>query len=613
MRRNTTPGSSANSTATQDHGKRIKSLASVIKSVLLGALLLIFMFLLPGSSHSDAAGYGYDLTSPYMKVTPNTRVAVQELKLTLKTSDESGIEEVRWDYGAFSAAHFQNGAGTVLTRSFSGSSALTVTQNGSYTFFCKDAYGNSSVITYEVTNIDSEPPVMILTLKDSSDGSKKISVRASDDRAILDLRWLKGYCEDPELDIWEEEGYDITGLTSFSIEKEGVYSVRAQDLAGNSTIRILDTQSVEFRAVWVSYLEFSKNGYSDADFQTYIDTMFDNIASMNMNAVVVQVRPFGDAMYDSDYFPWSVYASGTQGKDPGYDPLEYMVKAAHARGLQLHAWLNPYRITNNTTDYTTLSADNPARIWLEDNDTSNDRNVLSYDGKLYYNPAVPEVRELILNGVTEIAERYEVDGIHFDDYFYPSLGSNYKTNFDYLEYNSYQKKAADGDEVMDIADWRRNNVNILIHDIYAAIKEIDDTVEFGISPGGYIDYLSEDTRFYVDYETWMSEPGYIDYICPQIYWSFSHSKYPFDTTLNRWLSCERAPGVKVYVGIAAYKAGMKTEESDWYKDSDVLRNQVLYGRENGVDGFLFFRYAYFYNSTTQEGIERLLDILGEEN
>ena len=157
--------------------------------------------------------------------------------------------------------------------------------------------------------------------------------------------------------------------------------------------------------------------------------MFDNAKDLGMNAVIVHVRPFGDAFYPSRYFPWSKYISGTQGKDPGYDPLEYMVEAAHERGLQFHAWINPYRVTSGTTDVNTLSKDNKARKWMTSDDEEQRRRVIAFGGsvlqsfrrlgKAYYS-----------SGVKEIVENYDVDGIHFDDYFYPVLGTNYAKNFD---------------------------------------------------------------------------------------------------------------------------------------------------------------------------------------
>jgi uncharacterized lipoprotein YddW (UPF0748 family) len=375
----------------------------------------------------------------------------------------------------------------------------------------------------------------------------------------------------------------------------------------------------EFNAVWISYLEFNDRlkdpvtgepGFTEERFQSLIDEMFDNVVVLKMNAVVVHVRPFGDALYQSEYFPWSKYISGTQGKDPGFDPLKYMVSAAHDRGLEFHAWINPYRITNNTTDAMTLAKDNLARKTLTNKNKSDDRNVLTFAGALYYNPSSSWVQSLIRKGIREIVENYEVDGIHFDDYFYPTLGVNYNKNFDYPEYKEYYDWGKDnGVEIDLIENWRRGNVNRLIKKVYSDIKKIDETVEFGISPGGFIDYLLMDDRYYCDIKTWLSEPGYIDYICPQLYWSFSHAKFPYDKTLDRWLALRTNMEVKMYVGIPIYKSG-SNEETDWKNDADLLKKMVEYGRNTGlVDGYVYFRYDYFYKKVTHQGVDNLLKIL----
>ncbi|MGB4659233.1 MAG: family 10 glycosylhydrolase [Mobilitalea sp.] len=401
-------------------------------------------------------------------------------------------------------------------------------------------------------------------------------------------------------------------ITTNIVDADAVTSTDAED--------ITDTEEPdEFNAVWISYLEFNsrlidpdtgESGFTEERFIALIDEMFDNVVSLNMNAVVVQVRPFGDAMYPSDYFPWSKYISGTQGVDPGFDPLEYMVEAAHSRGLKFHAWINPYRVTNDTTKVSTLSTSNIAREWRTNTSTLDNRNILTFDGKLYFNPSVVTVRTLIRNGIKEIVENYDVDGIHFDDYFYPTLGANYKKSFDYKEYKVYYYDCKENDETPDsIVVWRRNNVNSLLQNVYSDIKEIDQTVEFGISPGGNISNLLMNDRYYCDVVTWLSEPGYIDYICPQIYWSFSHYSVPFDKTLDRWLALRTNENVKMYVGIATYRAGSSLEE-EWKKDSNILKKQVEYSRETGlVDGYIYFRYDFFFMKTTQKAVKNLLSIL----
>ncbi len=374
----------------------------------------------------------------------------------------------------------------------------------------------------------------------------------------------------------------------------------------------------EFQAVWISYLEFADRlkdpatgtmGFTMERFEAVIDDMFDQVVNLKMNAVVVQVRPFADAMYPSENFPWSKYISGTQGKDPGFDPLEYMVAAAHKRGLKFHAWINPYRITSGSTDVKLLSKDNSARIWLTNKTKEDDRRVLSYGGSLYYNPSDTGVQFLIIDGIKEIVEKYDVDGIHFDDYFYPTFGSEYAKVFDEKEYQTEVKWRKKNDvEITSIADWRRENVNYLIEYVYLTIKDINPEVVFGISPGGFIDSLTRDDRYYCDIETWLSEPGYIDYICPQIYWTFSNASYPYDKTLDRWLKLKTNPDVKMYVGIATYQSG--SDQPDWKKDSAMLKKQIEYGRKTGqVDGYIYFRYDYFFKKETKAGVQKLLKIL----
>ncbi len=410
---------------------------------------------------------------------------------------------------------------------------------------------------------------------------------------------------------WAASGKELPKSGSFEVSKSGYYSFRAEDVNGGVTVSYIYVD-MEFKAVWISYLEFKSTGYTKAEFEAQIDEMFDNVVDMGMNAVVVHVRPFGDAMYDSSYFPWSKYISGTQGKDPGFDPLEYMVEAAHDRGLQFHAWLNPYRITTKNTDIKTLAADNPARKWLTDKKKLNDRNVLSFDGNLYYNPAKSEVRTLIRNGVLEIVRNYDVDGIHFDDYFYPTLGSSYKKVFDAAEYNSYVKSYKEqgiADEILPIDEWRRQNVNFLVKGVYSAIKRENPDVVFGISPGGFLDTLRMNDRYYVDVDRWLSEPGYVDYICPQLYWSFEHSKYPFDGILNRWLELRKNTNVNVYVGIPVYKAG-SNEEPEFKKNTNILANMITTCRDTEqVDGYMFYRYNYFYSNATQKALKKMFSIL----
>lgn len=365
--------------------------------------------------------------------------------------------------------------------------------------------------------------------------------------------------------------------------------------------------SGEMRGVWVSYLDWNGWAKDEAGYKKAMDQTLDLCVQKGLNAVFLQVRPDGDAMYPSQYFPWSKFASGKQGKNPGYDPLAYAVQAAHQRGLQLHAWINPYRITGYLNRYSDLCASNPAIVWAKDGDSSNDRWVLCQNGEYYYNPAIPQVRQLIIDGVKEIVTNYEVDGIHFDDYFYPNLDdSKTETWFDYPEYQA-------GGTSLSVAAWRRNNVNELVKGVYSAVKSIRPQASFGISPEGYLQNLRKDTRQFTDVDTWMTQSGYVDYLMPQIYWGFEAKQngqaagYAFANCLNEWVTLKKKDNVKLYVGLALYKTGTDAvdgnEVPEWQRYHDIMKREVQAGRATGqVSGYCFYDLSSLTRAAAAEEV-----------
>lgn len=368
--------------------------------------------------------------------------------------------------------------------------------------------------------------------------------------------------------------------------------------------------SGEYRAFWLSYYDFNSyrkaaSGGSDASFRLWFTKVVKNGKKLGMKTVIVQVRPFGDALYPSRYFPWSEVISGKQGKNPGYDPLKIMTEVAHENGLRIEAWVNPYRVTSSSVNYRLLSPNNRARIWHGNRKTA--RNVLAYRGQLYYNPSSPAVRKLIVTGVKEIVNNYDVDGIHMDDYFYPSFSpGNVRTAFDAKEY----KKSAAGKRGQSISRYRRNQVNILVRQIHRAVKSVDRRLTFGISPAGDPDELSSNYAHYVDYRTWLASSSYIDYICPQIYWGFQHSYCQFDKITRKWKRAARSSSVKLYLGIAVYKSGHYTgsngrERREWKKDTSVLQKQIAYGRKKKVKGFAFFDYSDLVSSISRKAVLKM--------
>ena len=345
----------------------------------------------------------------------------------------------------------------------------------------------------------------------------------------------------------------------------------------------------EFRAVWVSTiynLDYpSTTGLSVAQLKSEATEILDNCKAMGMTAVILQVRPNGDALYKSSIYPWSQYLTGKQGVAPsgGFDPLEYWVKEAHKRGLELHAWINPYRVTRSgASDYNNLASTNPA--------VKHPEWVVKYsDGNYYLDPGIPEVRQLVADGVTEIVKNYDVDGIHMDDYFYP--GTGFPDDASYKTYGSAFKNAD---------DWRRDNVNQLVKELDTAIHKLDASVSFGISPFGIWANQSSlsggsntngnQTYFshYADTRKWVKE-GWVDYICPQIYWEIGHSLADYETLVKWWADTVKGTGVKLYIGMADYKAGTT---GSWKGITQIEDQIALNATIPEISGEIHFRYQF---------------------
>ena len=354
----------------------------------------------------------------------------------------------------------------------------------------------------------------------------------------------------------------------------------------------------EMRGVWVAYLSL------DGVNRSKIDGIVSDAKANGMNTVFLHVRPFGDALYKSDYYPWSHLVTGRQGEAPedGFDPLAYAVEAAHREGLALHAWLNPLRIMLSNGAYPpSLSDDNPYIVWRNDDNPDNDNWVIDYKQGKFYNPAVPEVRELIVNGTREIVERYNVDGVHWDDYFYPAFDESFD---DSASYAAYTQQGG----TLPLADWRRSNINELVKAVYSAVKAADSKCLFGISPAGNIDNCM---GMGADVKTWGSSEGYVDYLIPQIYWTSDNAVAPFEPTCRKWNELVTSGSVRLYIGLALYKAGSDDDSGKWKKADDIIMNQVLYTRSGDINagGFVLYSYAYLENEQTAGEMRNLRSVL----
>ena len=344
------------------------------------------------------------------------------------------------------------------------------------------------------------------------------------------------------------------------------------------------------RGVWVATVANidypSRQGLTADELKSEADTILDNIAAMGLNTVFFQVRPSADALYQSDIFPWSCYVSGTAGQAPDqdFDVLSYWVEAAHSRGLQLHAWINPYRITRSgQEELDALPETSPAKQHPE--------WVVVYVGDYYFNPGLPAVQQLVVDGAAEIVRNYDVDGIHLDDYFYPGT--------DFNDAAAYERYGADFD---DIDDWRRDNVNDLIATLDETLHAINPKLAFGVSPAGIWDNKSDNPKgsetngrssyreIYCDSVEWIKR-GTVDYICPQLYWSIGYEIADFEVLVDWWQDVVSTSDVALYIGIGAYRAAEAEPGDIWYGTAELERQLEMLDNSIDIQGEVFFSYS----------------------
>ena len=347
--------------------------------------------------------------------------------------------------------------------------------------------------------------------------------------------------------------------------------------------------SGEWRAVWVSYLEFAEMDFSsESAFRADAAALMDDCLSLGLNTVIAQVRPFGDALYRSSLFPWSHLCTGVQGQDPGFDPLDVLLTEAHARGLSLEAWVNPYRLRS--------SASMPPAIVENSLLNTHPEWVCTVNEGAYLNPAIPEAADYVVQGVAELVQNYAVDGIHFDDYFYPTTDPSIDA----------PQFAASGET--DLTAWRRANVTRLVKAAHDAVKAADPTLRFGVSPQGNPD--NDRNEQYTDLSVWLtasSADAVVDYLCPQIYWGYGYTlssgstRFAFENITAEWLALPRAESTALYFGLGAYRVGVgdgganADSVSQWCTGSALAR-QATDLRSAGAGGWALYRYGSLFRS-----------------
>ncbi len=329
------------------------------------------------------------------------------------------------------------------------------------------------------------------------------------------------------------------------------------------------------RAVWMPYMEVEDllaAGDPDACRRAIAEAMED-CAARGVNTVYFHVRANSDAYYASTVYP--PHPSVVPLLEAGFDPLTAAIEEAHARGIALHAWVNPYRIGTEAARARTDA-------------------VFSVSGRYYYVPTAPATHQLVVSGVRELTARYAIDGVHFDDYFYPegAVEATTPAAFEAADFTAYRENG--GKE--SVAVWRRRKVSALIAAVYGVCHAKDACV-FGVSPAYDIDRV-RDVQ-YADVEEWARTKGYVDYLCPQLYVGFAHEYAPFVTVFDRWNTLPRDESVALLAGLALYKTGLPEDpyagsgRTEWATGGDILARQVALAKESGWDGAALYSHRSF--------------------
>ena len=356
-------------------------------------------------------------------------------------------------------------------------------------------------------------------------------------------------------------------------------------------------QHTDVKAMWLSQFDlngiYTKSGKQrpEADFTSRIKKVLANLKDMGFNTVYLQVRPNADSMYPSDHYPMSKYVVGSYGSVADYDPVPIIVAEAHALGLSIHAWINPMRAMT-TKEIESVDDRFAIKKWYGGEERG--MYIVASGNNYYLNPAYEDVRKLIINGATEILTKYEFDGLHMDDYFYPTKDEA----FDFSAYMEYKRN---GGKLL-LSEFRMAELNKLIAGLYAATKACDEGLLFGISPAGNINNVRGD---YADVDTWCAKDGYIDYICPQVYFGLEHQTYDFKSVCKTWQNIIKNGKVDLIIGMTFGKALSKEDKwagsgkDEWANNRDVLKRCLEHTKQlQKCTGVSVFCYQYFYAPTT---------------
>ena len=322
-------------------------------------------------------------------------------------------------------------------------------------------------------------------------------------------------------------------------------------------------------------LDISGTEDTEKSFKAKFNLIIEKCKKFNINNIYVHIHPFCDALYKSDIFPWSHLLTGIQGKNPGFDPLLYMTDLSHENNIKIHAWLNPLRIKTSTTPHT-LSDKSPFYKF------DSDKYFLTYNNVTCFNPGYKEVRDIVTESVKEIAANYKVDGIHFDDYFYPESVSVKDAAYDENKSSS----------TLSIEQWRKDCVTNLIKQSYEEVKKINPQIEFGFSPPGSLEKCN---LIGIDIPSLVSL-NIPDYICPQIYWSLEYKVMPFEKTAILWKDMLKDSKIKLFGGLALYKIQTDCDNCTWKNDVNILAKELDILNNLNYDGTVLYSFGHLDDS-----------------
>ena len=362
----------------------------------------------------------------------------------------------------------------------------------------------------------------------------------------------------------------------------------------------------EVKGVWISYIELAGilQGQSREGFRSNIGAVYDNCASLGINTVYVHVRSHSDAYYKSELFPWSKYVTGTLGKDPGFDPLEVMISEAHKRGISFHAWINPLRAcsASDISGYGSY----PVYTFAK-GDGFAGKYAVNVNGTYYLNPAYSEVTELIAAGAAEIVANYDVDGLHIDDYFYPTTDA------------SFDSAAYSASGYASLSDFRFANCDKMVSSLYSAVHSANSSAKFSVSTQGRIE--NNYNQLYADVRKWCTTPGYADIMIPQIYYGFDNSAAPYQSTRDEWNELAKKGGIPLVAGLSVSKVGCEdawagSGKYEWINNSDIISRQAAAAKKcSSYGGIALYSYRSVFqpessvSAQVKKEISALKDIL----